>query len=71
MKIIEMQIDGTLGKIRPVRPLQVNDFLKKRHGYVWYQDDISLAKHKLVGPFKFGTTVRKKLKHPSMVENKQ
>ena len=54
-----------------VIPLQVNGFLNKRQGYVWYQYEISLAKHKLVGPLKFGTTGRNKLKYPNIIDNKQ
>ena len=45
--------------------------LKKLWGYVWYQDDVSLAEHRLVGPFQFGTTERKKLKYPNMIDEKQ
>ena len=54
----------------PVRPLRENEFLKKRGGYVWYQDDVSLAKHRLVHPFQFVTTVRNKLKYRNMIEKK-
>ena len=49
-----MNQDGTLGKIFPVIPLKINNFLRKYKKYVWYQDDISLAEHRLVGPFQFG-----------------
>ena len=38
--------------------------------YAWYQYDISLANHRLVGPFQFGTKGRKKLKYPNMISNK-
>ena len=38
---------------------------------MWYQDDISLANHRLVGPFQFGTTGIKDLKYPNMIEKKQ
>ena len=38
-----MQQDGTLGKMWPVIPLQVNEFSKKLQGCVWYQYEIYLA----------------------------
>ena len=38
---------------------------------MWYQDDISLADHNLVGPFQFGTSGRKKLKYPNMIDEKK
>ena len=38
---------------------------------MWYKGDISLAENKLVGPFQFDTTGRKKLKHPNIIEDKQ
>ena len=60
-----MKQDGTLGKILPVRPLRVNYFLQKYQNHVWYQDGIPLEEHRLVGPYQFGTTGRKKLKHPT------
>ena len=69
--IREMQQDGTLGNIWSVIPLRVNDFLKKHQNYVWHQDDIYLACHRLVGPFQFLTTGRKKLKYPNMIDDKQ
>ena len=40
LDIREIQQDGTIGKVWPVRPLQVNEFLKRRQGYVWYQYNI-------------------------------
>ena len=70
-EIIEMHQDRTLGNMLPVRPLRVNDFLNKRQGYVWYQDDISVADNRLVGTFQFGTTGRKILKYPNMINDKQ
>ena len=66
-----MKQDGTLGKMFPVIPLRVNGFLQKYQTYMWYQDDISLAKHSLVDPFQFGTTGINKLKHPNMIDKKQ
>ena len=69
-EIREMHQDGTLGRMQPVIPLQVNDLFKERQGCVWYQDDISLAEDRLVGPFQIGTTVRNKLKYPSTIDNK-
>ena len=62
-----MKQDGTLGKMFPVRPLRVNNYLQKYQKYVWYQDEIYLADHRLVGPFQFGETGGKKLKHPNMI----
>ena len=66
-----MQQDGTLVNMWPVRPLQVNDLLNKRQGYLCYQYDISLAENRLVGSFQFGTTGIKKLKYSNMIEDKQ
>ena len=54
-----MKEGGTLVNMCPVRPLRVNEFLKKRQVYFWYQYDISLADHRLVGPFQFVKTGRK------------
>ena len=64
--IREMQQYDTLEKMCPVRSLKVNDFLKKRILYVWYQDEISLADNRMVGPFQFLTTRRNKLKYPTL-----
>ena len=69
-EIREIQQDVTLGNMWPVRQLIVNDFLKERQGCVWYQDEIYLAEHRLVGPFQFGTTGRNKSKYPNMIDNK-
>ena len=55
-----MQQDVTLGKMWPVTPLQVNDFLKKWQVYVWFQDDISFVYDRLVRLFQFGITGSKK-----------
>ena len=66
-----MQQNGTLGKMWPVRTLRVNDLLKKQKGYVWFQEDISLADHMLVGRFQFGITGSMKQKHPNTIEDKQ
>ena len=63
--------DGTLGNMLPVRPSKVHNLLQNNHKYFWYQDEISLDDHILVGLFKFGTTVRNKLKYPNMIEEKQ
>ena len=49
----------------------MNEFLNKRWGYVWYQDEISLAEHRLVGPLKFVTTGRNKLKYHDIIDDKQ
>ena len=63
-----MKQDVTLGKMLPVRPLRVNDFLQKYQTYVWYQDESSLAEHRLVGPFQFGTTGINKLRHLDIID---
>ena len=55
----------------PVRPLRVNNFFEKFQGYVWYQDDISLANNRLVGPFQFGKIGRNKIKYLKMIDHKQ
>ena len=55
-EIREINQDGALGKMWPVRPLQVKVFLKKHQVCVWYQDKISLAYNRLDGMFQFGTT---------------
>ena len=62
---------GTLGKLLPVIPLRVNDLLQKYRKYVWYQDDISLEKNRLVRPLKFGAAGRNKLKHPDTIKDTQ
>ena len=49
----------------------MDDFLKRLQGCVWYQDDISLIEHSLVGPLKFVTTGINKLKYPIMINKKQ
>ena len=69
--IREIQQYDTLGNIWPVRPPQVNDFLKKNQGCVWYQDNIFMDEHRMVGPFQFGTVGRKILKYPNTIEEKQ
>ena len=66
-----MQQDGTLGNMWLVRSLQVNDFLKKIKGCVWYQYDIYLAENRIFGKFQFGTTGRNKIKYPDMIDDKQ
>ena len=66
-----MKQDGTLGTMFPVRQLRVNSFSHRYQIYLWYQYDISLDYHILVGPFQFFTTERKKLKHPNMIKDKQ
>ena len=54
-----------------MRPLRVNELLKKQKVSVWYQDGIFLYDHSIVGTLKFGTTGRKKLKYPNMSYEKQ
>ena len=66
-----MNQDGKLGKMSPVKPLRVNGSLLRYQTYVWYQDDISLAEHRLVVPFQFGTTGRNNLKYPNMIDDKK
>ena len=70
-EIRKMQQDGTLGNMWLVRSLQVNDFLKKIKGCVWYQYDIYLAENRIFGKFQFGTTGRNKIKYPDMIDDKQ
>ena len=60
-EIREKRQDGTLGKMCPVRPLQVNDFLKKNQRFVWYQYDIYLEAQRLLGLFYFGATGSNKM----------
>ena len=67
-EIREMNQDGTLGKMWPMRPLRVTEFLKKSQGYVWYQNDIYLAEHRLIGQLELGKNGRNKLKCPNMVQ---
>ena len=54
-----------------VIPSKVHNLLQKNQTYEWYQNEISLAEHRLVGPFQFGTTEKNKLKYPNMVDEKQ
>ena len=63
--------DCMLGKMFPVIPSKVHKLLQKNQKYVWYQDDISLDEYRLIGTFQLGTTVRKKLKYPNMINEKQ
>ena len=63
--------DGTMVKMFSVIPSKVHNLLQKNQTYVWYQDDISLSEHSLVGTIQLGTTGRKKLKYPNMVDVKQ
>ena len=70
-EIIMKNQDGALGKMLSVRPSKVHNLLQKNQTYVWYQDDIYLDEHRLVGTFQFGTTGRKKLKYPNIIDVKQ
>ena len=70
-EIITKNQDGILVKILPVIPSKVHNLLQNNKKYVWYQYDISLAEHMLVGPFQFGTIGRNKLKYPNMIDDKQ
>ena len=65
-----MNQDGTLGKKLPVIPIRVNYFLQKHQKNMWYQDEISMAYHRLVGSFQFGATGINKLKYLNMIEEK-
>ena len=58
-------------KMLPLIPSKVKTLLQKNHTYVWYQNYISISEHRLVGPFQFGTTGRKILKHPNIINKKQ
>ena len=51
-----------MGNIFPVRQSKVHKLLKCLQAYMWYDDDISLTEHRLVGSFQFGKTVRNNLK---------
>ena len=55
----------------PVRQIRVNYFLQEYQKYVWYQDNISLAEHRLVVSFQFRATGRNKSKYPNIIEEKQ
>ena len=55
----------------PVRPLRVKVFLQRYQTYAWYQDNISLAEHSMVGPFQLRTTLRNKLKYPNIIGEKK
>ena len=46
---------GTLRNILPVRASKVHILLQNNQTYVWYQYEIFLANHRLVGPFQFGS----------------
>ena len=62
--------DGNFGKMFPVIPSKVHNIIQKNQTYVWYQDNISLAEHRLVELFQFGTTVGNKLKYPNIIDEK-
>ena len=62
---------GTLGEMLSVRTSKVHKLLQNNQTYMWYQDDISLAEHRLVGPLQFGTTGRNKLKYTNMIDEKR
>ena len=70
-KIRTKNQDGTLGNILPVGPSKAHIFIKNNHKYVWYQDNIYLAIHRLVRPFQLGATGIKKLKYLNMIEEKR
>ena len=71
LEIRYIKQDGKLGKKNLVRPISLHDFLQNHQQYVWSQYGISLGKHRLVVPFQFVATGRKKLKYPNMIEEKQ
>ena len=60
-----------LGNMLLVRPSKVHNLLQNNQKYMWYQDEILLSKKRLVGPFQFGKTGRKKLKYPNIIDEKQ
>ena len=62
--------DCVLENIYPGIIIKVDNLLKMNNTYVCYQDGIYLDEHMLVVPFQFGTTGRKKLKYPNVIENK-
>ena len=70
-EIIKKNQNDMLGKMFQVRPIKVHNLLQKNQTYMWYQYDVSLAEHSLVGTIQLGTTGRKKLKYPNMVDVKQ
>ena len=70
-EIIKKNQNNMLGKMFQVRPIKVHNLLQKNQTYTWYQYDVSLAEHRLVGPLKFGTAGRKKLKYSNMINVKQ
>ena len=70
-EIIEIKQYDKIGKMWPVRPLKLNDFLKTRKGYLRFHNEISLIEHRLVGPAQFGITGIKKRKYPKTIEEKQ
>ena len=53
----------------PVISGKVHNLSQKNHKYMWYQDDIYLDYHRLVGPLQFGTTGRKKLSGRNCINN--
>ena len=55
-----MNNDDMFGKMLPVIPLRVKNFLQKYQKYVSYKDEIYLEEHSIVRPLLFGETVRKK-----------
>ena len=63
--------DSTLVNMLPLIPGKVHNISQNNKIYVWCQDDISLAEHRLVVPFQSRTTGREKLKHPKMIDKKQ
>ena len=70
LEIREIHQDNTLGKVWTVIPLQLRNFLKKHQGRVWYQDEIYLVEHRMVGAFQFETTGINKLKYPNVIYEK-
>ena len=65
-----MKQDGTLGKMLPVIKIRLKYFLQEYQKYVWYQGDISLTEHRLVGSFQIRATGRDKSKYPNVIEEK-
>ena len=48
--------------------IRLNGSLKKHHEYIWYQDDIYLEDHRLVGLLQSRISRGGKLKHPNSIE---
>ena len=63
--------DEKIVNMLPVRPSKLKNILQRNQTYVWHQDDVYLADHRLIGPFQFGTIGRNKFKCPIIITKKQ